>query len=57
LHADQLRPVHRGERLTDLGLAHAGLALKQQRALEEFHQPQRRRDIAVGDVADGGEFV
>src|SRR5208282_4006192 len=57
LQADQLGPVHGGERLAHLGLADAGLALEQQRALEEFHEPQGGRDIAVGDVADGGEFV
>ena len=57
LQADQLGPVHRGQRLGDLGLADAGLALQQQRALEEVHQPQRRREVAVGDVADRGQAV
>ena len=57
LQADQLGAVHRGERLGDLGLADAGLAFEQQRALEELHQPQRGRDVAVGDVAGGGEAV
>ena len=57
LQADQLGVVHGGERLGDFGLADARLALEQQRALEELHQPQRGRDIAVGDVADGGEAV
>ena len=57
LQADQLGAVHGGERLGDLGLADAGLAFQQQRALEELHQPQRGREIAVGDVADGGELV
>src|SRR5262249_5270981 len=32
-------------------------AFEQQRPLEEIHQPQRSRDVAVGDIADGGEFV
>ena len=57
LQADQLGAVHGGERLANLGLADAGLALQQQRTLEEFHQPQRGGDVAVGDVADGGELV
>ena len=57
LQADKLGAVDGGERLADLGLADAGLAFEQQRALEEFHQPQRGRDIAVGDIADGGELV
>ena len=57
LQADQLGLVHGGERLGDLGLADAGLALEQQRPLEEIHQPERGREIAVGDIADGGEAV
>ena len=57
LQADQLGAVHGGERLGDLGLADAGLAFEQQRPLEELHQPQRGRDVAVGDVADRGEAV
>src|SRR5208282_1242969 len=57
LQTDELGAVHRGERLAHLGLADAGLALEQQRPLEEFHEPQGGRDIAVGDVADSGEFV
>ena len=57
LQADQLGAVDGGERLGDLGLADAGLAFEQQRTLEEIHQPQRGRDVAVGDVADGGESI
>src|SRR5712671_7160829 len=57
LQADELGPMHGSQRLGDLGLADAGLALEQQRPLEVFHQPERRRDVAVGDVADGGEAV
>ena len=57
LQPDQLGAVHGGQRLGDFGLADAGFAFEQQRALEKFHQPQRGRDIAVGDVADGGELV
>src|SRR5262249_3464896 len=55
LQADQLGGVERGERLADFGLAYARLAFQQQRPLEEIHQPQRGRDVAVGDVADGGK--
>ena len=51
LQADQLRAAHRGERLRDFGLAHAGVALEQQRAAEIEHQQQRRRERALGDVA------
>ena len=57
LQPDQLGAVHGGKRLADLGLADAGLALEQQRPFEEIHQPQRGRDVAVGDIADGGELV
>ena len=57
LQADQFGAVHGGERLADFGLADAGFAFEQQRPLEEFHQPQRGGDVAVGDIADGGEFV
>ena len=61
LEADQLGLVDRGERLRHLGLADARLAFEQQRALEELHQPQRGREIAVGDVADlaepGGDLL
>ena len=57
LQADQLGAVHGGERLGDLGLADAGFALEQQRPLEEIHQPERGRQIPVGDIAGGGEAV
>ena len=57
LQANKLGAVHGGQRLADLGLADAGLAFKQQRTLEELHQPQRGRNIAVGDVANGREPV
>ena len=57
LQTDQLGAVHGGERLAHLGLADAGLALEQQRPLEEFHEPQGGRDVAVGDIADGGKLV
>ena len=55
LQADQLGAMERGERLCHLGLADAGLALEEQRPLQEIHEPQRRRQVAVGDVADLGE--
>ena len=57
LQADELGLVHGGERLGDFGLADAGFAFEQQRTLEKIHQPQRGRDVAVGDIADGGELV
>jgi len=57
LQTDQLRGVNGGERFANLGLADAGLAFQQQRTLEEFHQPQRGGDVAVSDVAGGGQFV
>src|SRR5215813_13206122 len=57
LQADQLGAVHARKRLGDLGLADPGLALEQQRALEEFHQPQRGGDVAVRHIAGGGEAV
>ena len=57
LQPDQLGPVHGRERLADLGLAHPRGAFDQERPLQEFHQPQRGREVAVGDVAGGGEAV
>ena len=57
LQADQLARMHGGERLGDLGLADAGLAFEKERALEEIHQPQRHRQLAVGDIADLGQAL
>ena len=57
LQADEFGAVHRRQRLGDFRLADAGLALQQQRPLEEVHEPQRRRKVAVGDVADLGQPV
>ena len=57
LQADQLGLVHLGERLRHLGLADARLAFDQQRPAEKIHQPERGREIAVGDVADLGEPI
>ena len=55
LHADELGAVHERQRLRDLGLADPGLALDQERTLEGVHHPERRREVAVGDIADFGE--
>src|SRR6478609_1295835 len=55
--AKALAAVHGGERLGHLGLTDASLAFEQQRTLQELHQPQRGRDVAVGNVADGGEAI
>src|SRR5262249_54822740 len=57
LQPDQFGAVYRRQRLADLGLADAGLALQQQRPLEEIHQPQRHGKIAVSDIADPGESL
>jgi hypothetical protein len=57
LKPDELAFVHASERLGDLGLAHAGLALEEKRPLEEIHQPQRHRKVAIGDVADLGKAL
>ena len=57
LQADQFGAVHLRQRLGDFRLADAGLALQEQRALEEIHQPERGRKIAVGDIAGVGEAV
>ncbi len=57
LQPDQFGAVDRGERLCDLGLADARFAFKQQRPLQEIHQPQRGRHIVIGNVADGGQPV
>jgi hypothetical protein len=57
LQAYQFRAMHCGERLRHFGLADARLALEQQRTLQKIHQPQRSREIAVGDIANGGQPV
>ncbi len=51
LQADQLGPMHAGERLGDLGLANPRLTFQQQRALEHLHERDRGRKLGVGDVA------
>ncbi len=57
LQADQLGLVDLRQRLGDLRLADPRLALDEQRPVQEIHQPQRSRQIAVGDVADLGEAI
>src|SRR5262249_30536473 len=57
LQPDQIGAVNRGKRLRHFGLSDAGLSLEQQRPLEEIHQPQRSRNVAISDVADGGQPV
>ena len=57
LEADQARAEHVGERLRDLGLADARLALEQQRLAELQRHVQHRRETAIGEVralAEGG---
>ena len=50
LEPDQVGLEDRGERLGDLGLADAGLALEQQRAPHREREVDRRREAAVGQV-------
>jgi hypothetical protein len=57
LKPDQASVEHLRQHFCQLGLADARLAFEQQRPLEEIHQPQRGRDVAIGDIADGGEAV
>src|SRR5262249_10109295 len=57
LQPDQIRAMDGGERLADFRLADAGLTFQEERPLEEIHKPQRDAEIAVGDVADGGEAI
>src|SRR6185437_11150721 len=55
LQADQTRAGRRGKRARDLGLAHARLALEQQRLLERYSKVDAQRQRPVGEVALGGE--
>ena len=57
LQADQFGAVHLRQGLGDFRFADAGLALQEQWAVQEIHQPERGRQIAVGDIAGGGEAV
>ena len=51
LEPDEARPGCARERLGDLRLAHAGLALDQQRLLEGGGQTDRDGEAPVGEVA------
>ena len=51
LEADQLAAGPAGQRLGHLGLADAGLALEEQRALQAQGEEDRRRQALVGEVA------
>jgi hypothetical protein len=51
LEPDEAGPGRAGERLGDLGLADAGLALQQQRLLERGGQEDRGGEARVGEVA------
>ena len=55
LHAQQHRLQRPRQRLGELGLADAGLAFDEERALEREREEDRRREAPVGDVALGGE--
>ena len=57
LQADQLDLVKRRQRLSDLGLTDSSFAFQKQRTLEEIHQPQRRRQVVVGDIVHRGEAL
>src|SRR5262249_45115497 len=57
LKPDQLSSVDCGKRLCHFGLADARFPFEQQRPCEEIHQPQCSRDVAIGDIADGGQPV
>ena len=51
LKPDEARAGRPRQRLGDLGLADAGLALQQQRLLEGGGQEDRRREALVGEIA------
>ena len=51
LEPDQRRPRQLGQRLGERGLAGAGLALEQDRALHLQRQVDDRRELVVGEVA------
>ena len=57
LQADQARAGGRRERLRDLGLADARLALEQQRLAERERDEERRAERVVGEVALARERV
>ena len=55
LQPDQLGAEHARERLPDLGLADARLALEQQRPAHREREEDRRREPAVREVVGAGE--
>ena len=55
LKPDELAAEHASEGARHLGLAHAGLAFQQQGPAQGERQEDRGREIAIGDVALGGE--
>ena len=55
LQADEPRVARRGEGARDLRLAHARLALQQQRLLERRRQVDGGRKAPVGEVALAGQ--
>ena len=50
LEPQQLAAGPAGEHLRDLGLAHAGLALEQQRAAQGEREEDRGREALVGEI-------
>ena len=57
LQPDQFGAMHCSERFRNFGLADARFPFEQQRTLQKIHQPQRSRDVVIGDIADGGQPV
>jgi hypothetical protein len=57
LEADQARAGDPGECLGHLGLAHAGLALQQQRLLEGGREVHGSGEAPVGEVALAGQSL
>ena len=60
LEPDQARAEDVRERLRDLGLAHAGLALEQQRLAQLERNVEHRREAPIGQIralAEGGAQV
>ena len=57
LEPDQARAHHPGERLGHLGLAHARLALEQQRLLQRGREVDGSGEAPVGEVALAGQSL
>ena len=55
--ADETGVEHARQCLGDVGLADTGFALDQQRALELPHERNRHRQIAICDIAGGGQSL